>query len=213
MLQLGLEQGGPGALFGTQAGMALGGSGENKEYRTGAAEGPEGGGLGRGKLTPVPRALHGIILVSNSMGTLPEAEGVLSGNPIYTVYLEVPGAPRKWILQFCVPKSQAGTVELSAGIVHVLSRKPLDPPYAVHRRPLDAKFVPTLERISQLPQRVVVYSHVDAEGNLRDARIIRGADSSTDELVLANLREWEFLPAFRDGEPVEVEAVFGIPLY
>jgi hypothetical protein len=31
-------------------------------------------------------------------------------------------------------------------------------------------------------------------------------------MVLANLRSWDFHPAFQRGEPVSVEAVFGIPL-
>ena len=43
-------------------------------------------------------------------------------------------------------------------------------------------------------------------------RIVSGLTSEMDDRIMANLREWEFNPAFRDGEPVEVEALFGIPL-
>jgi hypothetical protein len=178
----------------------------------GAADGPAGGGWGRGKLTPVPRKFHGIILVSNSLSTLPEAVGVLTGNPVYTVYVDVPDAPRKWILQFCVPQSKGG-VEFAGEIVRVLGRKSVDPPYAHRREPLDLEFIPTLERLARLPQRVVAYATVDQEGNLHNVRMISGADPKTDSQILASLRSWEFTPAFRDGEPVEVEALFGIPLY
>ena len=59
---------------------------------------------------------------------------------------------------------------------------------------------------------MVVYAQVDEEGNLAASRVIRGADPETDQLVLANLQSWDFHPAFQNGEPVSVEAVFGIPL-
>lgn len=211
-LQSALQQGPLGQLFGTRGGASWGGSGENQPFRAGAADGPESGGWGRGRLTPVPRKFHGIILVSNSLSTLPEAIGVLSGNPVYTVYVDVPDSPRKWIVQFCVPQTQ-GSMEFTGEIVQVLSRKSLNPPYALRKEPLKLDILPTLERLSELPQRVVAYATVDAEGNLHNLRIIRGADPNTDSLVLASLRNWEFSPAFRDGQPVEVEALFGIPLY
>ncbi|MEX2299992.1 MAG: hypothetical protein WD733_03585 [Bryobacterales bacterium] len=210
---LAMQQGALGQLFGEHSMVALGGSGENKPFRTGAAEGPESGGWGRGKLTPVPRKFHGIILVSNSLGTLPEAVGELTGNPVYTVYVDVPGAPRKWILQFCVPQGNQVGMEITGEIVRVLGRKSVDPPYAFRKEPLELEIAPTLERLSQLPQRVVAYATVDAEGNLQNLRMVRGADPETDRIILASLRSWEFTPAFRDGEPVEVEALFGIPLY
>jgi hypothetical protein len=212
-LHLALKQGAFGQAFGDRGLLALGGSGEDTPFRTGAADGPEGGGWGRGKLTPVPRKFHGIILVSNSLSTLPEAVGALSGNPVYTVYVDVPDAPRKWILQFCVPQSEAGGVEFSGEVVRVLSRKTVDPPYAHRREPLALEFIPTLERIVRLPQRVVAYATVDQQGVLHNLRMIHGADPQTDSRILASLRAWEFTPAFRDGEPVEVEALFGIPLY
>jgi hypothetical protein len=211
-LQSALQHGPLSQLFGGRAGASWGGSGENVPFRAGAADGPEGGGWGRGRLTPVPRKFHGIILVSNSLSTLPEAVGVLTGNPVYTVYVDVPDAPRKWVLQFCVPQTQ-GSMEFTGEIVQVLNRKSMNPPYAVHKEPLKIDIIPTLERLSELPPRVVAYATVDAEGNLHNVRIIRGADPSTDSLVLASLRNWEFVPAFRDGQPVEVEALFGIPLY
>ncbi len=211
-LQSALQQGSVAQLLAAHGGAILGGSGENIPFRTGAADGPESGGWGHGRLTPVPRKFHGIILVSNSLSTLPEAVGVLSGNPVYTVYVDVPDSPRKWILQFCVPHSE-GSLEINGGVVEVLSRKSMNPPYAVHKEPIKLHLIPTIERISALPPRVVAYGTVDAEGNLHNVRIIRGADPDTDSMVLASLSHWEFVPAFRDGHPVEVEALFGIPLY
>ena len=194
-------------------GASLGGSAENQPFRTGAADGPDAGGWGQGRLTPVPRKYQGIILVSNSLSTLPEAVGVLTGNPVYTVYVEVPDAPRKWILQFCVPQTGGASLEFSGEVVQVLNRKTMNPPFAVRKEPFKIDLIPTIERLAELPSRVVAYATVDAEGNLHNLRIIRGADPSTDDRILASLKNWEFVPAFRDGQPIEVEALFGIPLY
>jgi hypothetical protein len=212
ILQAALQQGPFGRLFGGRPGIALGGSGGGA-YRAGAEDGADTLGWGRGQLTPVPRKFHGIILISNSLSTLPEAVGVLTGNPVYTVYVEVPESPRKWILQFCVPRPDESAAAFTGEVVHVLSRKSMNPPFALRKEPLRLQVLPGAERPSDLPQRVVAYAVVDAEGILHDARIIRGADPATDNQVLANLQSWEFTPAFRDGKPVAVEALFGIPLY
>jgi hypothetical protein len=58
----------------------------------------------------------------------------------------------------------------------------------------------------------VVYATVSPDGELGNMRIVSGLNPTTDNQILANLQEWEFNPAFRDGEPVAVEALFGIPL-
>ena len=125
------------------------------------------------------------------------------------MYVEVPGFTKKWVLQVCVPASDSAS-EVQPGVIRVLSRKSLDPPYAEEKKPLELAldgFDPRL-----LPPRVVVYATVNQDGELGNMRIVSGLNPETDGRIMANLREWEFNPAFRDGEPVEVEALFGIPL-
>ncbi|MEZ5365970.1 MAG: energy transducer TonB [Bryobacterales bacterium] len=171
--------------------------------------GGNGYGIGQGGRSPVPRKLHGIILISNDASTIPEAADVLTGNPIYTVYLQVPGFEKKWVLQVCVPAGETSeTVE--PGVIRVLSRKTLDPPYAEHKAPLALSLDGMDPRY--LPPRIVVYATVSPEGELGNMRIVSGLNEQTDNQIMANLQEWEFNPAFRDGEPVAVEALFGIPL-
>ena len=62
------------------------------------------------------------------------------------------------------------------------------------------------------PARVIIYAVVDEEGILKNFRVVHRSDPETDNVILANLRSWEFLPAFRGDEPVTVEALFGVPL-
>lgn len=200
-----LEEIGAGGGRGTGSGFGDGSD-------SGASgEGGRGFGTGFAGDQPVPRKLHGIILVSNELQSLPEAAGVLSGNPVYTVYVEVPGFRKKWILQVCIPADEGGTLEFEdGGVLRVLARKALDPPYAVHR--VAPEMALADEDPFYMPSRLVVYFRVNEHGELLDQRIVAGVNERTDNAVLASLEDWQFHPAFHNGEPVAVEALFGIPL-
>ena len=204
-----LRGGAFGGLFGGAAGNGAGdGFGDSAGAGASGQGGGNGFGIGHGGRSPVPRKLHGIIVISNDASSIPEAAGVLTGNPVYTVYLEVPGFTRKWVLQVCVPASDTAK-EVEAGVIRVLSRKSLDPPYAERKAPLELPLGDLDARL--LPPRVVVYATVSQDGELGNMRIVSGLNPETDHQIMANLREWEFNPAFRDGEPVAVEALFGDP--
>lgn len=180
------------------------------EEGSGPGEGgvPDGEPDGDAHLRPLPRSQYGIILVSNSRSEIPEATGVLTGTPVYTVYIDVPEFPRKWVLQYCVPQDTR-RLEETAGVIRIRRVERVDPPHVLASQPLRLNLPPN----STAPASVVVYAKVDEEGNLADSRVIRGADPETDQLILANLRSWDFHPAFQRGDPVSVEVVFGVPLY
>ena len=184
------------------------GEGEGKE----SPEENEGDGkgtrTGSGTLKPLARKQYGIILVSN-VQTLTNTAGILKGNPIYTIHLDVPEAPRKWTLQFCIPGSGSRKLDTSTGVIRILPKKKVAPPFPLERKPLRLEATPaTPER----PSEVVIYAVVDEEGELGNLRVVHGADPQTDNTILAHLESWDFLPAFRGEEPVLVEALFGIPL-
>ena len=163
----------------------------------------------RGPLKPLPRKKYGIILISNSQTALMEARGTLTGSPIYTVYLDVPEAPRKWIMQFCLPNSGSRRLNISNGVIRIRPRKKVSPPFAMRMQPLESMASSTPDGI---PARVIIYAVVDEEGILKNFRVVHGSNPETDNVILASLRSWEFLPAFRGDEPVTVEALFGVPL-
>ncbi len=161
-------------------------------------------------LKPLPRQQYGIILVSNGMTNFREMSGVLKGSPIYTVHFEVPEAPRRWTLQFCIPNSGKKRLDVSSGVVRITPRKKVAPPFPREKKALHLENAtdPNFQR----PSSVMVYATVDEEGALGNLKVVRGADPQTDNTILAHLRSWEFLPAFRGDEPILVEAFFGIPL-
>jgi hypothetical protein len=197
-----LSSAGAGAGIGPGAGDDLG-AGIIGEF---GGEGFGEGWRGRG---PVPRKLHGIILISDEPA-IPEAAGVLKGNPVYTVYLEVPGFERKWILQVCEVEPENGGLQVQDGVIRIVTRKKLDPPFAFRRVGPRIRY-DDLDPYST-PARVVVYAKVDAAGAVNSVRVVSGLDPETDNRILASVRAWDFHPAYRDGEAVEVEALFGIPL-
>ena len=171
--------------------------------------GGEGFGIGWRGRGPLPRKLHGIIVISDE-SAIPEAEGVLLGNPVYTVYIDVPGFDRKWIFQVCGPEQERGGLQIKDGVLRIVTRKKMDPPFAFRRVGPKIDYE-ALDPYSS-PPRVVVYGKVDADGAIGSLRIVAGLDPETDDRVLASMRDWGFHPAYRDGEAVEVEALFSIPL-
>ncbi len=196
----------------SSAGAGLG-SGPGAGDEVGAGIIGEFGGEGYGEAWrgrgPVPRKLHGIIVISDEPA-IPEAAGILKGNPVYTVYLQVPGFDRKWILQVCETEQDNSGLQVQDGVIRIVTRKKMDPPFAfrrvgprIHYDDLDPYTTPA---------RVVVYAKVDAEGAINSVRVVSGLDPETDNRILASVRAWDFHPAYRDGQPVEVEALFGIPL-
>lgn len=157
---------------------------------------------------PLERRRYGIVLVGpGAQGQIPEARGWFSGNPIYTVYLTVPGSARKWVLQFCRPGGEARRMDFSNGVIRLRPRRSLDPPYARRADPL------RLDPETAGPwAKAVVFATLDDAGALSNLKIIAGPGGESGQRILASLRQWEFLPAFEDGKPVAVETVFSIPL-
>ncbi len=190
-----------GGFFGDGVGAAWG------DGIWGRDEDGDGQGRGMGGLSPIPRQLHGIIMISTASASLPEAHGVLKGSPIYTVYLDAPGFRRKWIFQVCA-RENGSSLGVKNGVLKVVSRGTLDPPYALSKSPPEFSDLGS----DPLPRRTVIYAAFDEEGSINDLRVVAGADPRTDEVLMASLKSWDFHPAFRDGRPVAVEALFGIPL-
>src|SRR5690606_18343371 len=119
---------------------------------------------------------------------MPEAAGVLSGNPVYTVYIEVPGFDRKWILQVCEAGEEGGGLRVQDGVIRIVTRKKLDPPFAFRRVGPRLK-VDELDPYTS-PPRVVVYAKVAVDGVISGLRIVSGLDPETDNRVLASMADW-----------------------
>jgi TonB family protein len=136
-----------------------------------------------------------------------EGSELLTGHPVYTVYFEVPGAPRRWMLEYCVPGSDGRTfTQPSEGVIHILPKRTVQPPYPIDRIPV------SLQGYQGQTRRLVVYAVVNERGETTNVRLIRGTGQDVDERAVTTLRQWTFRPAMRGETPVAIEALFGIPL-
>jgi hypothetical protein len=144
-----------------------------------------------------------VVVQSGTDQAFEESAGALTGQPIYTVYLQV-GAPRDWILQYCVPREAAPALRTSGGAVNVGHPTPVKAPFPL---------VTVLPPATMLPRAsyIIVHGFVDASGQLKDLAIMRAPNAKVRELVISDLLKWQFRPAVRNGAPVTVEVLLAIP--
>lgn len=57
---------------------------------------------------------------------------------------------------------------------------------------------------SPIAGKVILEAVIDVDGCVRDPRILRGINQYQSSEILDAVRQWVFLPATRDGEPVSV---------
>ena len=154
---------------------------------------------------PVSATYDLVVTQSGADQVIPESAGALSGQPIHTVYLQV-GAPRAWILQYCVPKEVAPATNVVSGAVVTIGSPPpsLKAPFPL---------VTVLPPAAMLPRSgyIIVHGFVDTSGQLTDLAVIRAPNKNIKDLILPDLGKWRFLPAVRNGAPVMVEIVLAIP--
>jgi hypothetical protein len=205
----------------TGTGIATGATGR----ASGAGTGVAGSGAGSGaELTEFARALAAlperyaspikiehpanavfdvVVMQSAADPSFSESAGVLSGQPVYTVYLQV-GAPKAWVLQYCIPKESAPPPRIVGGAVNIGSPSPIKAPFPL---------VTLLPPVTMLPRAgyIIVHGSVDAQGQFKDLTVIRAPNAKMKELIVSELAKWHFRPAVRDGAPVVVEILLAIP--
>ena len=207
-------RGGSAAGNGAGSGGARAGAGSgNRPGGRGLDLGVPGLTINGGRVAPRSESPNAttfdlVVVNLNTRELLPESPGVLTGQPVYTVYMPVPGSRREWILQFAIPNSRPPVEQKSVNSVKLGAIAPVRAPFPLRKANL------SLQELSNLPSqvRVVVYALITDQGALQGARVIRSVRSDVDTAVLACLREFAFRPATRDGRPVGVEALFGVPV-
>lgn len=130
--------------------------------------------------------------------------GVLQGGKIYSVYLPMPG--KNWVLQYCAAspalnraaKSRAVAARLDHGLVPPSPREQFD----FHRTPVPP---------DKTDELIVLHGTIREDGTIGDLRVLRGVDPVADEAALAAFSQWKFDPALRDGKPIPLNILVGVP--
>jgi hypothetical protein len=143
-----------------------------------------------------------VVVQSSPLDQFPEAKGLLTGRPIYTVYVSVNTA-KDWALYFCIPGEKADAS--GAPVVRLGKAVPVQAPYPF-------TVVRPSIKVPAFFKTLLVYGMIDGEGRVQKLKVVRPATPEIDRLLLASLSAWEFRAATRDGVKVAVEFLVSIPV-
>jgi hypothetical protein len=144
-----------------------------------------------------------VAVQSSPLDLFPEGRYVLSGRPVYLVYVAI-GAAREWSLYFCLPKGDGQEAAGNGAIIQLTQPTPVRAPYPT-------RMVRPGVKLPSYQKYLLVHGYVTASGRFRDARVVTAGKPETDQAILASLAGWEFRPADKDGVPVLVEFLLAIP--
>ncbi len=143
-----------------------------------------------------------VVVQSGGLEGFSESSGILSGRPVYSVYVKV-GAARDWILQYCIPAEDEQSAEQNGAVVTLGNPSPLAAPFPV---------VTTRPPVKARPGGyVMVHGYITPAGRFANLRVLGRTEPQESELVLEVLEAWEFRPATRDRKPLRVEMLLAIP--
>lgn len=211
---------GPGGAGPYRAGSGAGASGSGPG--SGLAAG-SGSGAGTGRASPsgrpglasglpssvATRVEHPVTAVFDVVveGGSPapgdrQSRGILSGRPIYTVYLPVaPGKP--WLMQYCVPNQSVPT-RVTGGVVSLGTTAPVRAPYPRTTVVPPAELLPATGSL-------LIHGYISAGGEFEELRAVNAEQTAALLPLLSYFKEWIFRPAVQGGGPVRVEILLVIP--
>jgi len=131
--------------------------------------------------------------------------GALQCGKIYTVFLPMPG--KNWTLQYCQQRASAAkpAPETHSTVIHLESA--LLPPDVEARFDFQRLPVPR-EKGHKL---IILKGIIREDGTVDQVQIYQGLVPQMDEAARLALSRWKFKPALREGKPVTLEFLVGIP--
>jgi len=130
-------------------------------------------------------------------------EKILSGKEVFTMRVDMPNltsSSGSWILNFAQMDDYAPAYQRPKG--------KLAAPVPV--RKVDPKY-PQLAIKQHIDGEVILYAIIRKDGHVDSIQVVRSVDPELDQNAMEALSRWEFRPATREGQPVELEAVIHIP--
>ena len=173
--------------------------------------------LGAGIVYPVPAALlprarkNQLVVSTGPLGGGGlNLYGAMPCGRVDTVFLQMPGGD--WTLEYCEPKTAAAPAASAAvrtqnqpTVIHL--ENPLTPPDAETRFDFQRTPVPP-EKARKL---IVLKGVLHDDGSVDQVQIYQGLVPQMDEAARLALTQWKFKPALREGKPVTVNIMVGIP--
>ena len=182
----------------------------------GNGEGGGSGSLNSGNFSPgmvYPVAVVSTQLRRNSLvvsagsigGGGLDVYNVLHCGKIYTIYLQMPTS--NWAMQYCQKSDPAAkrAAQQSNNVIHL--EQGLLPPSIETQ--FDFKRLPIPEEKAH--RKILLKGTLKEDGTVVDLQIFQGVLPQMDEAARLALSQWKFKPAMRNGKPIPVEILVGIP--
>jgi hypothetical protein len=133
--------------------------------------------------------------------------GALHCGTIYSIFLPMPG--KNWSLQYCEKPAapQKSAPEAPRTVLHL--EKPLVPPDVDLTQRFDFKRLPL--PVDNAHRSIILQGIIAIDGTVQHVMVHQGVLPEMDEAARLAFSRWVFKPALRDGKPVEVEVLVGIP--
>jgi hypothetical protein len=144
-----------------------------------------------------------VVIVESSPGaTIPDAERLLTGRPVQTVFLTL-GTGQDWTLQYCLPAN--GSAAAQAGMVVTLGEQPkVEAPF------IQQALIPS-QRVVLATRPALFQGALSVNGRFVRLRPVIDAVYQPFLELLPYLEQWQFRPAKVDGVPTEVEVLLLVP--
>jgi hypothetical protein len=197
------------------AGGGGGNSGSSGSVSITGATGDKGEGMLdatiiRDMVFPVPSTVvlrkNALVVSAGPMGGGGlDAYGALHCGKIYTVFLAMPG--KSWTLQFCQSGGSAAKqqAQSQSSVIHM--EQGLLPPDAEAR--FDFRRVPVPFEKKNKP--IVLKGVIKDDGTVGDLSVYQGIVPQMDEAARVAFSHFKFKPAMKEGKPVAVDILVGIP--
>jgi Gram-negative bacterial TonB protein C-terminal len=130
----------------------------------------------------------------------------LTCGKIGTIFLPMEGGD--WPLEYCAKDADHGqdpATEARSGVVQM--DRPIIPPDPVVK--FDFKRLPVPP--DKVRKMIVLKGVIRTDGTVGDLTIYQGVLPTMDEAAKLAFSKWNFNPALREGKPVEIEVLVGLP--
>jgi TonB family protein len=144
------------------------------------------------------------IVLSKIDPSLPP-EKILSGKEVFTLRVDMPNLTStsgSWVLNFAQLDDNLPVYQRPKGkLAGPVPLRKVDPKY------------PQLAIKQRIDGEVILYAIIRKDGHVDSIQLVRGVDPLLDQNAMDALARWEFRPATREGQPVDLEAVIHIPFH
>jgi hypothetical protein len=145
------------------------------------------------------------VVITQSNSYIPGSANLLTGRPVYTVYVPVDSG-KEWVMQYCIPAGSGDgrAAARNGNVLQLGSVSPLIAPYAF------AIFRPAV-RLKPGVRYAFLHGFINVAGRFADLKEVGDVNLDNGEAVVRAVKGWEFEPASKDGVPVGVEVLICIP--